>query len=247
LAQILANLLCNASKFTPVGGAVTVSLAATPDRAVIEVADTGVGIDEESLRKLFVPFVQADRTFERSRQGLGLGLALAKTLVELHGGEIRAASAGPGQGAVFTVTLPLVPCEPVASRSPERTEHTPRNVLIIEDDEDAAEWLSIALSFHGHRLTIALDGATGIAKARELAPDVILCDLGLPGGIDGYAVARTLQEELASTYRVALSGFTQPEDQARARAAGFDAHISKPPDVAALARMLSDLPKRYRH
>jgi PAS domain S-box-containing protein len=246
LAQILSNLLSNAAKFTPTGGAITISLAVVGGRAVIEVTDTGVGIDEESLRQLFVPFVQADRTFERSRQGLGLGLALTKTLVELHGGEVRAASAGPGQGATFTVMLPLVEAEPALSRPPASKEAKPRNVLIIEDDEDAAEWLSIALSFHGHRLTIALDGATGIAKARELAPDVILCDIGLPGGLDGYAVARTLQQDaaLGSTYRVALSGFTQPEDQARARAAGFDAHISKPPDVDALARMLAELPKR---
>ena len=246
LAQILSNLLSNAAKFTPTGGAITVSLAISEGRAVIEVADTGVGIDEESLRQLFVPFVQADRTFERSRQGLGLGLALAKTLVELHGGNVRARSAGPGQGATFTVTLPLVECEPIVSRKVVASEAAPRNVLIIEDDEDAAEWLCVALSFHGHQLTIALDGATGIAKARELAPDVILCDIGLPGGLDGYAVARTLQEDaaLSSTYRVALSGFTQPEDQARARAAGFDAHISKPPDLDALARMLAELPKR---
>jgi PAS domain S-box-containing protein len=244
LAQILSNLLCNASKFTPAGGTVTISLAADRDSAVLEVRDTGVGIDDETLRQLFLPFVQADRTFDRSRKGLGLGLALAKTLVELHGGAVRATSAGPGQGATFTVTLPLVETAPIESHPTTRSEPTPRKVLIIEDDEDAAEWLSIALSFHGHQLTVALDGATGIAKARELSPDVILCDLGLPGGIDGYAVARTLQRELTSTYRVALSGFTQPDDQARARAAGFDAHISKPPDVAALARMLDELPKR---
>lgn len=244
LAQILSNLLANASKFTPAGGTITVSLGVARDRAVLEVRDTGVGIDEESLPRLFVPFVQADRTFDRSRKGLGLGLALARTLVELHGGDVTAKSPGPGQGATFTVTLPLVDSVPIESRPPARNVGAPRKVLIIEDDEDAAEWLSIALSFHGHHLTIALDGATGIAKARELTPDVILCDLGLPGGIDGYAVARTLQQELASTYRVALSGFTQPDDQARARAAGFDAHISKPPDVAALARMLAELPKR---
>jgi PAS domain S-box-containing protein len=244
LAQILSNLLCNASKFTPAAGTITVSLAVAQDRAVLEVSDTGVGIDEESLRRLFVPFVQADRTFDRSRKGLGLGLALAKTLVELHGGDVRAQSAGPGQGATFTVTLPRVEPGPSESRPTMPSEPTPRKVLIIEDDEDAAEWLSIALSFHGHHLTLALDGASGIAKARELGPDVILCDLGLPGGIDGYAVARTLQQELTSTYLVALSGFTQPDDQARARAAGFDAHISKPPDVGALARMLADLPTR---
>lgn len=244
LAQILSNLLCNAAKFTPAGGAIMVSLSVVGGRAVIEVTDTGVGIDEESLRGLFVPFVQADRTFERSRQGLGLGLALAKTLVELHGGDVRARSPGPGQGATFTVTLPLVEPTPAVARPSTRSASMPRNVLIIEDDEDAAEWLSVALSFHGHRLTIALDGASGIAKARELRPDVILCDLGLPGRTDGYAVARALQQELASTYRVALSGFTQPEDQARARAAGFDVHISKPPDVDALARLLAELPKR---
>lgn len=246
LAQILSNLLSNAAKFTPTGGTVAVALSVREGRAVLEVVDNGVGIDAESLQQLFVPFVQADRSLDRSRQGLGLGLALAKTLVELHGGEVRAHSAGPGQGACFSITLPVVDCEPLEAQPTTRAHATARNVLLIEDDTDAAEWLSIALSFHGHHITVALDGAAGLAKARELVPDVILCDIGLPGGLDGYAVARALQHDalLTSAYRVALSGYTQPEDQAKAREAGFDAHISKPPDVEALAHLLSEIPRR---
>lgn len=245
LAQVLSNLLSNAAKFTPTGGTIVVSLTVAQNRAVLEVADTGVGIDAASLLQLFVPFVQADRSLDRSRQGLGLGLALAKTLVEMHGGAIRADSAGPGQGASFTIVLPLDACSQAETQPVPRSASIPRNVLIIEDDEDAAEWLSLALAFWGHRTTISFDGATGVAKARELKPDVILCDLGLPGALDGYAVARTLQGDaaLANVYRVALSGFTQPEDQARARAAGFDAHVSKPPDLDELALLLDVLPK----
>jgi CheY-like chemotaxis protein len=246
LAQILGNVLNNAAKFTPAGGAVSVSLAIAQRRAVLEVTDTGVGIDAESLAQLFVPFVQADRSLDRSRQGLGLGLALVKTLVELHGGKVHACSAGPGQGACLSITLPLVDCEPTESRPKPRVAASPRNVLIIEDDPDVAEWLAHALTFSGHRVTTAIDGTAGLDKARQLSPDVILCDLGLPGGLDGYAVARRLQQDatLAHCYRIALSGYTQPEDQARARAAGFEAHISKPPDLAALEAMLAALPTR---
>jgi PAS domain S-box-containing protein len=245
LAQILGNLLSNAAKFTPIGGTITVSLGVTNGVVMLEVTDTGVGIDAESMKTLFVPFIQADRSVDRSRQGLGLGLALVKMLVELHGGEVRARSAGPGMGACISITLPLVDAEPAAPRPVSRVAATPRTVLIIEDDEDVAEWLAHALSFNGHRVTISPDGRAGVAKARELAPDVILCDIGLPGGFDGYAVAQTLQRDaaLATAYRIALSGYSQPEDQERARGAGFDAHLSKPPDMNALARLLADLPR----
>jgi len=119
-------------------------------------------------------------------------------------------------------------------------------VLVIEDNNDAAEWLAEALRFSGHEVSVAFDGASGLAKARELDPDVILCDIGLPGAIDGYAVARTLQQDavLANAYRIALSGYAQPEDQERARNAGFETHIAKPPDLGALVRLLAELPRR---
>ena len=243
LAQVLGNLLSNASKFTPSGGVITVSLVVASSTATLEVSDSGVGIDDESLKRLFVPFVQARRSAGHSRAGLGLGLALVKTLVEMHGGEVRARSAGPAQGATLTVMLPLVASDPLASTVPAIRAAPPRKVLVIEDDEDVAEWLAEVLSSSGHQVTIAYDAHEGLEKARLIAPEVVLCDIGLPGELDGYAVARALQHEpaLAGAYRVALSGYAQPDDQKRAREAGFEAHLSKPPDLDALDRLLTDL------
>jgi len=248
LAQAFGNVLSNAAKFTQEGGKVAVSLACAGGRAVLEVADTGVGIDPESLGRLFVPFVQADRSLDRNRGGLGLGLALVKKLVELHDGDVTARSEGLGHGARFTIQIPLDEPRTVATGAPSPREaaSTRRKVLVIEDNNDAAEWLAEALRFSGHEVSVAFDGASGLAKARELDPDVILCDIGLPGAIDGYAVARTLQQDavLANAYRIALSGYAQPEDQERARNAGFETHIAKPPDLGALVRLLAELPRR---
>jgi signal transduction histidine kinase/CheY-like chemotaxis protein len=244
LAQVLGNLLSNAAKFTPERGSVSVSLGRTGSRAVLEVADTGIGLDQETLAHLFAPFAQADRSLDRSRGGLGLGLALVKTLVELHGGAVTARSAGPGRGASFTVDLPLAAAGAPASSSRRGAGATGRKVLVIEDNKDAAESLAMALGLLGHEVAIAFDGATGLAKVAEFHPDVILCDIGLPGGSDGYAIARALRRdpELASVYRVALTGYAQPEDKRRASAAGFDAHFAKPPDLNALERLLKELP-----
>jgi PAS domain S-box-containing protein len=243
LAQVLGNLLSNAAKFTPTGGVITVSLVVDAGTATLEVADTGVGIDDESLRRLFVPFMQSRRSVGHSRTGLGLGLALVKTLVEMHGGEVRARSTGPAQGATLTVKLPLIAADPVALRPSSGRTAPPRRVLVIEDDEDVAEWLSEVLSSAGHQVAIAYDADEGLAMARELAPDVVLCDIGLPGALDGYAVARALQSEpsLAAIFRIALSGYAQPDDQKRALDAGFEAHLSKPPDLETLDRLLAQL------
>jgi two-component system CheB/CheR fusion protein len=245
LAQIVGNLLSNAAKFTPSGGTIAISLSVAAQRAVLEVCDTGVGIDEETLRELFAPFVQAERSVDRSRAGLGLGLALVKTLVEMHGGEVTVRSAGPGEGATFTIAVPLGDAPAQAPRRWPRGTGAPRKVLVIEDNKDVAEWLAEALALAGHQVTITLDGEQGLAKARELDPDVILCDIGLPGSLDGYAVARALQGDpaLATAYRVALTGYAQPEDQRRAREAGFEAHLSKPPDLDALEQILAEMPR----
>jgi CheY-like chemotaxis protein len=190
--------------------------------------------------------VQADRSLDRSRGGLGLGLALVKALVELHGGEVSARSEGPGLGAHFTVQLPLdqSPSMDLASPPQRDVSSQGRNVLVIEDNRDAAESLAEALRLSGHEVAVAFDGATGLAKARELDPDVIVCDIGLPGLLDGYAVARMLRDDAALTnaYRIALTGYAQPEDQRKAREAGFDAHFAKPPDLVGLVRLLADLP-----
>jgi PAS domain S-box-containing protein len=246
LAQIVGNLLSNAVKFTPSGGTISVTVAVTAGNVVLEVSDTGVGIDDDTLHRLFVPFVQADRSVDRSRAGLGLGLALVKTLVEMHGGEVHARSAGPGQGAAFTITLALADSAPLDEGVVPTVAGLPRKILLIEDDQDVAEWLAQALSFSGHDVTITLGGEEGLAKARELGPEVILCDIGLPGALDGYGIARALTGDAAtaSAFRVALTGYAQPSDQDRAREAGFHAHLSKPPDLDVLEQLLAALPKR---
>ena len=246
LAQVIGNLLNNAAKFTLPGGSISVSLTTCGDRLLLEVADTGIGIDRESLPRLFVPFVQAEHRSKHGRAGLGLGLALVKTLVELHGGEVRADSEGPGRGARFSIALPLDASAPSARAPAPRRVATPRTILIVEDDADVAEWLALALSFSGHHVTVSLDAAEGLAMARALAPDVILCDIGLAGPLDGYGVARALQgdPQLATIHRIALSGHALPRDQRQAREAGFEAHLSKPPDLDALERLLAALPAR---
>ena len=246
LAQLLGNLLNNAAKFTPEDGKISVSLVRDKDSAVLEVADTGLGIDPETLKRLFEPFAQADRSLDRSRGGLGLGLALVKGMVELHGGEVSAHSDGPGKGSRFTVKFPLDEREVVADGPPQPSDAAGRGcrkVLIIEDNKDAADSLSEALGLSGHRVAVAYDGTAGLAMAREFHPEVIICDIGLPGDMDGYAVARALRRDAvtASAFLIALTGYAQPEDQRQALAAGFDAHLAKPPSIEKIKEILGTL------
>jgi PAS domain S-box-containing protein len=247
LAQIVGNLLRNSAKFTSRGGhtRVEVAAAADPDQVVLRVRDDGAGITEDLLPRLFVPFMQADRTLDRSRGGLGLGLALVKGLVELHGGDVSATSDGPGAGTLLTVVLPrIAPPTPAAGAAPEAPRRHAR-VLVIEDNEDAAESLQEALRFSGHHVEVALDGLAGVRKAIELVPDVVLCDLGLPG-IDGYEVARRLKAEptLARCLLVALSGYARPDDVRRSLDAGFAKHVAKPPDLDALEALVGSVEPR---
>jgi PAS domain S-box-containing protein len=233
LAQVLANLLHNAGKFTPAGGTVTVALDAGGPGAVLTVRDTGVGMSRELLDAIFEPFTQADQGLARSAGGLGLGLALVKGLVELHGGSVEAHSDGPGRGAEFAVHLPVASA-PAALVRP-RVAAAPgagRRVLVIEDNVDGAESLKEVLELDGHEVVVAHDGDAGLARARSFAPEVVLCDLGLPG-IDGYEVARRLRADAstADVRLVALTGYALSEDRERARAAGFDHHVAKPPSM----------------
>jgi PAS domain S-box-containing protein len=249
LAQVIGNLLTNAAKFTPREGAISVSLRRREGRAELEIADTGIGIDAEMLQKLFEPFAQADRSLDRSRGGLGLGLALVKGLVEQHGGEVSAHSDGPGRGARFTLAFPLDQ-RGAAAPGPSQVQAAAgprRSVLIVEDNKDAADSLFEALSLSDHRVTVAYDGEAGVAKARELRPEVVLCDIGLPAGMDGYAVARSLRRDSRTTsaYLVALTGYAQPEDRHRALDAGFDTHLAKPLDLAELERLLAQAPVHH--
>ncbi len=244
LAQIVGNLLHNATKYTPTGQRVRVETKAIPARrrAGIRVVDTGVGIEPALLGRLFDPFMQVGATLDRSQGGLGLGLALVKGLVELHGGEVCAHSDGLGKGAEFIVELPLG--EAKDGKSIPKAGHPTgrrRRVLIIEDNLDAAQSLREVLEFGDHLVEVAHDGAEGLTKARRFMPEVVFCDIGLPG-MDGYGVARAFRcdEALKGVFLVALSGYALPEDLKRAWEAGFDRHVAKPPSLERLEELLQN-------
>jgi signal transduction histidine kinase len=241
LAQVLGNILQNSAKFTARGGRVTLSLDTAGSEALIRIRDTGVGIAPELLGHVFEPFVQEERTLARSRGGLGLGLPLVKGLVELHGGSVEARSDGEGAGAEITVRLPLATA-PGAERADQPQAAggaTGRRVLVVDDNVDAAASLCDVVAHFGHSVEAVHDGATALARARERHPDVVLCDIGLPG-MDGYEVARAIRADAAlrGIRLVAVSGYAQPEDRARAERAGFDAHIAKPADPSTIERLL---------
>ena len=242
MEQILTNLLANAVKYTPPGGEITVSVRRDGDHAVLTVLDTGVGIRPELLPRVFDLFVQSDRSLERSGGGLGIGLSLVRQLVELHGGTVDAASAGPGRGSTFTVRLPVL-AAPAGADDDARpaVAGPPRRVLVIEDNDDAREMLRNLLRLFGHEVHEACDGAMGLEEARRLRPDAALIDIGLPG-MDGYEVARRIRADLPGARLVALTGYGQPEDRERALAAGFDVHLVKPVDPDQLQRLLAARP-----
>jgi CheY-like chemotaxis protein len=208
----------------------------------LQVRDTGIGVDSELLPRLFEPFTQADRSLDRKRGGLGLGLTLVKRLVELHDGTVSAHSAGTEQGAEFTVRLPLQD-EPMAlseSRpSPaSKTRHV--RVLVVEDNRDSAESLRMLLSTQGYEVALAFTGMEGVEAARSARPDVVICDVGLPG-MDGYAVARAIRMNPATAKArlIAVTGYGEHEDRVRALASGFDIHLVKPADPEVLLGLLN--------
>jgi signal transduction histidine kinase len=245
IAQVLSNLLANALKFTDPGGRVVLRLTAAQDGpvAAVTVQDTGIGIRPEAIPGLFEPFTQEDNSLARSRGGLGLGLPLVKGLVRLHGGEVRAFSAGLGCGSEFTFVLPLAtPGECPVERAPvrRRPSAVSLRILVIEDSRDAAESLRDILELFGHEARVALTGTQGVIEARSFQPDVVICDLGLPG-LDGCQVAECLRREaaLSGTRLIALTGYASPEDRARARDAGFERHLVKPVDPEELRSVLA--------
>jgi CheY-like chemotaxis protein len=190
---------------------------------------------------LFEPFVQGERRLDSSTGGLGLGLPLVEGLVTLHGGRVRASSRGPGHGATFVVTLPRTAAPEPARASPE-VAPTGRRILIVEDNEDAGTMLAMLLEFDGHTVSLAGDGESGVSLSRTFRPEVVLCDIGLPGALDGYGVARALRtvgSGAEHAFLVALSGYGQTEDQRLAKEAGFDRHVTKPVDPSALSVLIS--------
>ncbi|MGC3999378.1 MAG: ATP-binding protein [Anaeromyxobacter sp.] len=248
VAQVVGNLLTNAAKFAQPATGVQVAVAREPGgSAEVRVRDQGVGIEPAFLSRLFEPFMQADATLHRTRGGLGLGLSLVKGLVELHGGTVSARSDGPGQGAEFTVRIPLAPEAPALDRAPPRqpADTSPRRrVLVVEDNADAAETLCEMLDVWGHEVALARDGRAGLGLARSFRPDLILCDIGLPE-LDGYEVARAIRADpaLAGTFLVALTGYASPEDQRKAADAGFHRHLAKPVPIDVIEEVLATAPR----
>jgi two-component system CheB/CheR fusion protein len=246
LAQCVGNVLHNAVKFTDRGGRIDVTVRAENGQAAVSVRDTGMGVDPETLKRLFEPFSQADSGLDRSRGGLGLGLALVKRLVELHGGTVAAHSEGLGHGTRVELRIPLQEGrdEPAAPAPMPGDRRRARRCLLIEDNADAAETMGLLLELYGHEVRIAHDGREGLETARRFLPEVVLCDIGLPNGVDGYEVARRMRQDpaLRAISLVALTGYGQEDDQRRAREAGFDVHLTKPADPEKLQRLLAELP-----
>jgi CheY-like chemotaxis protein/two-component sensor histidine kinase len=242
IAQSLANVLQNALKFTDPGGSVDVSLTRDvgAGMAIVRVRDTGIGMSPEAIDQLFLPFAQAESSVRRSRGGLGLGLALVKGLVELHGGNVSAHSEGLGKGSEFVVRLPVCDLSAASAARAGRGKSSPKRVLIVEDDVDTADSLRDVLTLGGHIVEVANNGPDGLEKARAFKPHMLFCDIGLPG-MDGYGVASAVRADpsFASVVLVALTGYATPEDLARAKRAGFDDHLAKPIEIAVLDSALA--------
>jgi CheY-like chemotaxis protein/two-component sensor histidine kinase len=247
IAQVLTNLLQNAVKFSNPGGQVTVRLDVPEGSrmAVVSVRDTGIGLSAKMLEHVFEPFSQADSSLDRSRGGMGLGLALVKGLVELHGGRVTASSAGEGKGAEFRFSIELASRDQLLSQDerPKTAPPSPRRILIVDDQRDASLPMRTLLELDGHEARIAVTGAQGLNLAREWRPDVVLCDIGLPGGMSGYDVAEALRADEATrdALLVAVTGYGQEEDRRQASAAGFDRHMTKPVGQSDLRALLNDL------
>jgi signal transduction histidine kinase/CheY-like chemotaxis protein len=247
MSQVILNLVQNAVKFTPPGGEIRVSAEANQDIVVILVRDSGIGLDQDATQDIFGMFEQAKHGNERS-DGLGIGLALAKALVEQHGGRIGARSEGIGKGSEFRVTLPRPApweggAEHVAAEEAgpgPATGHRPRRVLLVDDNQDAVEALAIYLRLKGHDARTVYDGPAALALAGRFDADVAVLDIGLPG-MSGYELARRMRSEwpVKPLTILALTGWSQPEDKRRAQEAGFDYHFSKPIELPALLEVLS--------
>jgi CheY-like chemotaxis protein/two-component sensor histidine kinase len=241
ITQVVSNLLTNAIKFTPRGGRVTTTLTSSNEQAILTVTDTGEGIAPEFIPHLFDRFRQADSSITRRHGGLGIGLAIARHLISLHGGRISATSAGKGQGATFTVVIPLhcrqedvstkcAEVSPTITAHPQETLRGSR-IVIVEDNPASLEFLSRWLSDKGAFVVACSDGASAIDAVSSQRPDLIISDVGMPG-MNGYKLVSYLKQIVGGDLPIiAVTGFARPEDEARALSAGFDAHLAKPIDL----------------
>jgi CheY-like chemotaxis protein len=248
LVQVLTNLLNNAAKYTPQRGHITLTAAVRDGQADITVADDGMGMDAALLPHVFELFTQAERTPDRREGGLGLGLALVKSIVALHNGKVSASSAGPGQGSTFTVSLPLLPSSPqqdtgAAPSHAGATAMRPLHILLVDRTDDGDAALSAALQAEGHLVALCPDEACALNCALERQPDAVLIRTDLPG-VEGYALARQLRAlhpGTPATY-IALNGSGQSHDKVIARGAGFDHQLERPVALASLKKVLPAAP-----
>ncbi|MDB6089286.1 MAG: luxQ 2 [Gammaproteobacteria bacterium] len=250
LAQVFSNLLNNAAKYTASGGRIVVAAEcdAQTGTVVVSIQDTGMGIPPPMLARIFEPFTQLDRSLERAQGGLGIGLALAKRLVQMHGGTIEAHSEGPGKGSRFAVRLPVAADQDVPQSIPQQTRaptpaRTRRRVLVADDNYDSATSLSILLNDAGYEIRTAGDGAQALQAAAEFRPDIALLDIGMPL-LNGYEIARRIRDQPwgHEVLLIAVTGWGGPEHRRQTSAAGFDHHLIKPVDPTALTQLLASLP-----
>jgi signal transduction histidine kinase len=244
LGQVFSNLLNNAAKYTDTGGQIWLTARREGSDAVVSVRDNGIGLSADALSIVFDMFMQADRSTNRSHGGLGIGLTLVKSLVELHGGTVSAHSEGLEQGSEFTVRLPIpvgrhfAPVQPTVARRGSRAS-VPRRVLVVDDNQDAAYTMAMLLRTLGSEVEIAIDGLTALTSLESYRPDVVLLDIGMPE-MDGFEVARRIRQcaEFDNIVLIALTGWGQTEDRNRTRAAGFNHHLVKPADITVLQSLL---------
>ena len=249
LAQVVANVLNNATKYTEEGGCIWISAARAGEQVVLRVRDTGVGIPADVLPHIFDLFTQSARSLDRSEGGLGIGLTLVRNLVEMHGGKVEAFSAGSGHGSEFVVHLPALPEElPTEVKAAVANKNAPGaslRILVVDDNLDSAETLALLLKFSGHDVRTANDGETALETAYAFKPQVIVLDIGLPK-MDGYQVAQRLRQDpqLQKSFLIALTGYGQNEDRQRSKEAGFDYHLVKPVDPQELQSLVNSLPQQ---
>jgi PAS domain S-box-containing protein len=245
LVQCVGNILANAAKYTEAHGEIRIETHDEGHDAVLTVTDNGAGISAELLPHVFDLFVQADRTLDRAQGGLGIGLSVVKRIVEMHGGQVKGASAGLGKGSSFEIRLPLVEREHKPAPSSAAAHVAPRRILVVDDNEDSARSLAMILEFESHQVESVYSSQQALERVESFAPDVVLLDIGLPD-LDGYEVARRIRAlpQAAGIHLIALSGYGQTEDKEHSRQVGFDGHLTKPVDFGLLQLALAAASRR---
>ena len=238
LVQCVTNLLTNAAKYTDPGGAILIDVRSEGATGVIAVTDNGVGITRELLPRVFELFVQSQRSLDRAEGGLGVGLSVVQRLIEMHQGSVTARSDGHGHGSTFEIRLPLIAPESEATSQRENPFRSPKRVLVVDDNVDAAFSVSEVLRLDGHVVEYVHSARAALQSADAFAPDVSLLDIGLPD-TNGYEVAKRIRASGNLARLIALTGYGQPEDVKRAESVGFTGHLVKPVDLAALERAIS--------